>query len=137
MGAIQRILANDIACKNVASDFALPASERRLFPEIEIDIIPGVNRAADEQIRRAIVHLHELILGRFDSVNDSQVTRTFDLFSNIITDSKSRTDISKVESYSCQTLADKTPRDADPDYSIRAWRGVVTYLLRQHEFLYE
>jgi hypothetical protein len=137
MGAIQRILANDIACKNVASDFALPASERRLFPEIEIDIIPGVNRSADEQIRRAIVHLHELILGRFDSENDSEVTRTFDLFSNIITDSKSRTDISKVESYSCQTLADKTPRDADPDYSIRAWRGVVTYLLRQHDFLYE
>ena len=25
----------------------------------------------------------------------------------------------------------------DPDYTIRAWRGVVTYLLRQHEFLYE
>ncbi len=30
-----------------------------------------------------------------------------------------------------------TPRDADPDYTIRAWRAVVTYLLRQHEFLYE
>lgn len=137
MGAIQRILANEIACKNVAADFALRPSERRLFPEIEIDIIPGVNRTADEQIRRAIVHLHELILGRFDSINNSEVTRTFDLFSGIISDSKLKTGISKVESYSCQTLADKTPRDADPDYSIRAWRGVVTYLLRQHEFLYE
>ena len=26
---------------------------------------------------------------------------------------------------------------ADPNYTIRAWRGVVTYLLRRYEFLYE
>jgi len=25
----------------------------------------------------------------------------------------------------------------DPDYTVRAWRGVVTYLLRQPDFLYE
>jgi hypothetical protein len=25
----------------------------------------------------------------------------------------------------------------DPHYTIRAWRGVVTYLLRRQEFLYE
>ena len=35
------------------------------------------------------------------------------------------------------------PKDApgaavsDPHYTIRAWRGVVTYLLRRPEFLYE
>jgi len=25
----------------------------------------------------------------------------------------------------------------DPNYTVRAWRAVVTYLLRRHEFLYE
>ena len=25
----------------------------------------------------------------------------------------------------------------DPHYTVRAWRAVVTYLLRQEEFLYE
>jgi hypothetical protein len=137
MGAIQRIMANDIACRHVAPDFSLPADERRLFPGIEIDVVPGTSAESDHQIRLAIVHLHELFLGRFDTIDDPEVQRTWDLFAGIVEDAASREGISKVESYSCQTLHDKTPRDPDPDYTIRAWRGVVTYLLRQHEFLYE
>jgi hypothetical protein len=137
MGAIQRIMANDIACKNVAPDFSLRPEKRRLFPNIEPNVVPGANAKSDKQIRRAIVHLHKLILGRFDTTDDPEVQRTYDLFAGIVKDAKSRKGISKVESYSCQTLAEKTPRDPDPDYTIRAWRAVVTYLLRQHEFLYE
>jgi len=137
MGAIQRIMANDVACKNVAADFSLPQAERRLFPGIEPDVVPGANAKLDEQIRRAIVHLHELLLGRFDTTDDPEVQRTYDLFAGIVEDAKSRKGIAPVESYSCQTLADKSPRDPDLHYTIRAWRAVVTYLLRQHDFLYE
>jgi hypothetical protein len=137
MGAIQRIMANDIACRNVAADFFLPPKERRLFPNIEPDVVPDVNAESDQRIRRAIIHLHELFLGRFDTIGDPEVQRTYDLFAGIVKDAKSREGIAPVESYSCQTLAEKTPRDPDADYTIRAWRGVVTYLLRQHEFLYE
>ena len=137
MGAIQRIMANDIACKNVAADFSLPAKQRRLFPGIEPNVVPGTSAEADQQIRLAIVHLHQLLLGRFDETDDPEVQRTYDLFAGIVKDAKSREGISKVESYSCQTQRDVTPRDPDPHYTIRAWRAVVTYLLRQHEFLYE
>lgn len=137
MGAIQRIMANDIACKNVAADFSLPPDDRRLFPNIEPEIVPGADHESDLKIRRAIVHLHELFLGRFDDIDDPEVQRTYDLFAGIVEDAKSREGIAPVESYSCQTLADKTPRDPDPNYTIRAWRAVATYLLRQHEFLYE
>ncbi len=35
MGAIQRTLANDVACRHTLRDFALKPSERRLFPGIE------------------------------------------------------------------------------------------------------
>ena len=38
------------------------------------------------------------------------------------------------ESYNCRREA---PLPPDPQYTIRAWRGVVTYLLRRPEFLYE
>ncbi|MCH8836765.1 MAG: hypothetical protein IIA60_03060, partial [Candidatus Marinimicrobia bacterium] len=38
-------------------------------------------------------------------------------------------------SYSCDRVNEK--RLDDPNYTLRAWRGVVTYLLRQHDFLYE
>ncbi|MBK94283.1 MAG: hypothetical protein CMJ79_01035 [Planctomycetaceae bacterium] len=137
MGAIQRIMANDVACRNVAADFSLPANERRLFPGIEPDILPGLDAESDRQIKEAIVHLHDLILGREDSGDDQEVQRTFELFAGIISDARSQGDIDPRESYACQTLREKTPRDPDPEYTIRAWRGVVTYLLRQREFLYE
>ncbi len=137
MGAIQRIMANEIACRNVAADFALPPDERRLFPEIEPDVVPGTSVEFDLQIRRTIVHLHERLLGRLDSTDDPEVQRTYELFAGIVEDAKAQKDIAPVESYFCQTERDVTPRDPDPDYTIRAWRAVLTYLLRQHEFLYE
>ncbi len=137
MGAIQRILANDLACKHVATDFSRPANKRRLFPGIEPNIVPGASKEADKQIRLAIVHLHELLLGRFDQIDDPEVDRTFQLFAGIVKDAKSRKGIDPRESYFCQSGREVTPRDPDPDYTIRAWRGVVTYLLRQYEFLYE
>jgi hypothetical protein len=134
MGAIQRILANDVACKYTLRDFALKPSERRLFPNIEPNVLPGTSPEADAQIRQAIVHLHELILGRYDAVDSKDVDRTFDLFAGIIADAKKQK-FDKVEAYNCRTGVPNAP--GDPDYSIRAWRGVVTYLLRRPEFLYE
>ena len=137
MGAIQRIMANDVACKNVAADFALPAAERRLFPAIEPTVVPGADAKSDEQIKRAIIHLHALILGRDDTIEDPEVQRTFKLFAGIIRDAKSQERFDPRETYACQAVREKTPRDPDPEYTLRAWRGVVTYLLRQIEFLYE
>ena len=137
MGAIQRIMANDVACKNVAADFALPASKRRLFPTIEPTVVPGADAKSDEQIKRAIIHLHALILGRDDTIEDAEVQRTFELFAGIIRDAKSQERFDPRETYACQAVREKTPRDPDPEYTLRAWRGVVTYLLRQIEFLYE
>ena len=49
---------------DIAPDFALPAKKRRLFPNIEPSVVPGANAESDKQIRLAIVHLHELLLGR-------------------------------------------------------------------------
>ena len=46
-----------------------------------------------------------------------------------------RAGIDKDEIYSC--TAQRDVRFPDPHYTVRAWRGVVTYLLRQYEFLYE
>ena len=39
------------------------------------------------------------------------------------------------EAYHCRTGVANAPDD--PNYTIRAWRAVVTYLLRRNEFLYE
>ena len=135
MGAIQRILSNDVACKNVARDFARPATERRLFPNIEPDVIPGASLDGDQAIRKTIVLLHEKILGRTEAVDSAEVERTFKLFAGIVKDAKDQKGLDKKEIYGCRRDI-PTPPD-DPHYTIRAWRSVVTYLLRRPEFLYE
>lgn len=135
MGAIQRILSNDIACRQTLKDFARPAAERRLFPNIEPDVIPGSSPEADVRIHAAIARLHELVLGRYDAVDSAEVNRSFDLFAGIVADAQAQKGLDKRENYHCRAHVPDAPED--PNYTIRAWRGVLTYLLRRQEFLYE
>jgi len=136
MGAIQRILSNDVACRETLRDFRRPVSERRLFSHVEPSIVPGRSADDDLAIRMTIVHLHQLILGRDDAVDSSEVERTWQLFAGIVADAADGAAGSKNERYDCRGGA-PTDQLSDPDYTIRAWRAVVTYLLRREEFLYE
>lgn len=134
MGAIMRTMSNDVACKNVALDFTRPVAGRLFFRDVEPETLPGTAEA-DEKIKRTIAHLHERVLGRADALDSDEVTRTFELFSGILTDAQmSRRE--PQESYYCRPDPERTPVP-DPHYTIRAWRGVMTYLLRRLEFLYE
>jgi hypothetical protein len=139
MGAIQRTLSNDVACKHVARDFRLPAAQRKLFPGIEPSVLPGSSAENDLLIRKAIVHLHERILGRYDAVDSAEVDRTFRLFAGIVKDASEQKGTDKQEIYSCRPGNKDAAESvvADPHYTVRAWRAVVTYLLRRPEFLYE
>jgi hypothetical protein len=135
MGAIQRTLANDVACKHTIRDFAKPPSERLLFPGIEPDVLPGQSPEGDAAIRQAIVHLHATILGRSDAADSVEVDRTLALFADIVKEASEQKGLDNRESYYCRRETPDLP--SDPKYTIRAWRAVVTYLLRQPEFLYE
>lgn len=134
MGAIQRIMANDVACRHTLRDFARAPEQRRLFPKIEPDVVPGTVEA-DDAIRRAIAHLHQHVLGRDDAPDSPEVRHTFQLFAGIVDDARPQKGLDTRESYYCRHDVPDAP--ADPHYTIRAWRGVVTYLLRRQEFLYE
>ena len=137
MGAIQRILANDVACRNVADDFSKPAGERTLFPGIELEIVPGFSEENDQLIRRAIVHLHDRLLGHRDAGNSPEVDSTFQLFAEVIQDAHERGGFEETEAYACRSGDGEGGRDPDPHYTLRSWRAVVTYLLRHPDFLYE
>src|SRR5690606_24438584 len=122
-------------CRNVALDFSRPPDKRRLFPGIEPDVLPGASPEADARIRRAIVHLHQRVLGRDNEANSPEVDRTFELFAGVVADAAEQESLDQREIWSCrQGLESPVP---GPHYTVRAWRAVVTYLLRQHEFLYE
>lgn len=134
MGAIQRIMANDVACLNVGRDFHRPASDRILFAGIEASVVPS-DEESNRRIRETIVSLHHKLLGYQRAVDHPEVERTFQLFCGIIADAKSQPHYEPRETYFCGGREDFHVED--PHYTVRAWRGVVTYLLRQHEFLYE
>ena len=135
MGAIQRIMANDVSCLHVTPDFALEPAKRRLFPTIEKDIVPGKNPASDLRIRKAIVSLRAHLLDLHEPINHPEVDRTFELFSAVVAEAGKRKNIDRRDSYHCGRINGK--RVEDPHYTLRGWRAVVTYLLRQPEFLYE
>jgi hypothetical protein len=135
MGAIQRLLANDVACRHTLRDFTRPPAERRLFRNIEPSVLPGSSAEADARIRRTIVHLHELVLGRDDAADSAEVTRTFELFAGVVSDARAQKGIDNREAYHCRANVPDAPNDSH--YTIRAWRAVLTYLLRRPEFLYE
>ena len=135
MGAIQRIMANDISCLHVTRDFFLEPAKRRLFPGIEMNVVPEKSPEDDLKIRKAIVYLHSYLLDRQQSVNDPQVGRTFNLFSAVVAEASKRKGIGKRDTYHCGRVKGKQVND--PHYTLRGWRAVVTYLLRHQEFLYE
>jgi hypothetical protein len=133
MGAIQRMMSNDVACKNVCADFTKPPAERRLFPGIEPDVVPGSSPDAELKIRQAIVHLHRHVLGRERPPDHPEIERTYGLFVGILEDARAKKGVNPNENWFCG------PSRSRPDatYAVRAWRAVVTYLLRQDDFLYE
>ena len=135
MGAIQRTLSNDVAARHTLRDFARPAAERLLFPQIEPDVIPGASAEGDAVIRKQIAYLHERVLGRSEAIDSDEVDRTFTLFAGIVSDARGRKGLDSREIYHARNTVADAP--SDPHYTIRAWRAVVTYLLRRQEFLYE
>lgn len=132
MGAIQRILSNDVACRHVAKDFSRPAAERKLFPFVDPTTRPGTSPESDASIRKQVAFLHERVLG---STAAPDVDRTVKLFAAVVADAAGKKGIDGRENYACRREDATIP--ADPHYTIRAWRAVVTYLLRRPEFLYE
>ena len=134
MGAIQRLMANDVSCYHVARDFRLEPAKRLLFPQIEPDVVPG-EEAANQKIRQAIVHLHQRLLGHDRAPDHPEIERTFALFSGIIADANAQSRYEPRDTYFCGGR--EAFKTEDPHYTHRAWRGVLTYLLRQHDFLYE
>ncbi len=136
MGAIQRTLANDVACKHTARDFAREPAERRLFVGVEPDMVPGTSPETDAAIRSTLVRLHEQIVGRTYASDSPEIERAWQLFSGIVSDSHDQKGFDPREIYACRP-ASTGPMPLDKAYTIRAWRAVVTYLLRHQEFLYE
>ncbi|MDQ3622413.1 MAG: hypothetical protein M3463_07995 [Verrucomicrobiota bacterium] len=112
MGALQRTMANDVACKSVAADSPPRRTSAAFSPASKPTRSPGESTETDQRIRDAIVHLHQLLLGRFDAAGSAEVQRSFDLFAGILADARERKGVEPLENYSCRAEGEQRFKDA-------------------------
>jgi len=150
MANIAERMSNEVACLVTAYDFGKPANDRLLIPLVERTDVPGTP-AANAAIRANAVHLHEQLLGESLEYDDPEIDRTVALFEALWLDGRARmADLTEplptTIAASCQAMVHPTTGEAlpteeqvteDPDYTVRAWMGVITYLLGDYRFLYE
>lgn len=159
MANIADRMANEMACIAVPRDFSLPAEERLLFPFVEttfeprdandFEVVPAV-----DAIKRNIQYLHKRVLGERLELDDPEIERTYKLF--LGTWEEGKAGMKKAEGEegrlstslpgACQVQNDYWTREAlpddqkltkDPNYTVRAWMSVMTYLLSDFRFLHQ
>ncbi len=147
-------MANEVACWNTARDFTKPAATRALFPYVEPGFEPEDANgfeipAVTEAIRANIQYLHWHLLGEELGDDDPEIDRSYALFLEVWRDGKRGIGLGEyvaslpgecqanIEFWSNQPLSDADRITNDPDYTIRAWMAVMTYLLGDYRFLHE
>jgi hypothetical protein len=101
---------------------------------------------AQSAIRKNIQHMHWLFLGeRLDS-NDPEIQRTYELFVDTLEEGQDklasdelgdRLDCGATRGVDGVELPEEQQVTNDPQYTVRAWMAVTTYLLSDYRFLYE
>jgi hypothetical protein len=154
MANISIRMANEMSCIATARDFADDASDRLLFPYVEPGYLPeDMNQfavpAVTDAIRANIQHLYEHVLGESYDINDPEITEAVNLFVTVWKAGRNAV-IAGTEPvelpgpcratsdfWTGKDLPDSQRITQDADYTIRAWMGVLTYMLSDYKFLHE
>lgn len=158
MANIAERMANEMSCWVVPREFTRPKEERRLFPLIETSYAPEDANGfpvepAIAAIKANIRHLHEHVLGESLPEGDPEIERTYRLFFETWKEGVEKMALEDEEEalsdelpWECRATKDwwtgeELPEERrvvdDPQYTVRAWMAVTTYLLADHAFLYE
>lgn len=158
MANIAERMGNEMACRVVPRDFWKPSEERVLFPHVELTYEPEdkngyVVDEAVASIKKNIQYLHERILGEKLPDGHPEIERTYQLFLETYREGvKGMGDPAQDGKYpesldwACQVqndfwtrveLPDEDKLTQDPNYVMRSWMAVTTYLLSDYQFLYE
>jgi hypothetical protein len=154
MAGVANRMANEMACGITAYDFTRAADKRTLFPKVTLEAVP-LGPTGDEipdaiaDIKANIQDLHERILGEKLELEDPEIERTYQLFLDTWKDGTANLAAGEEDpwlSWWCQARVDPNTQvelpeaerlGEDPNYTVRAWMAVITYLLSDYSFLYE
>lgn len=146
MSSVMTRMANEVACQATAWDFLKPAQERLLFPNVETSDTPATQA---QKIKDNIRYLHRHLLGEELAEDSPELTRTYTLLYDTWQegfDKLTREQIGKDLPWNCrgrwnrltgEELPEGERLEQDPNYTMRAWMAVLTYLLSDYRFLYE
>lgn len=150
MASVVDRMANEMACTVTAADFTRAPEERVLFPEVELGDLPGAP-GAEQAIRNNLVYMYDHLLGEALTADDPEIDRAYGVFTAVWQDGQAGL-LLEEDPYPmalpnpCRATTDPAtgeaiPADAqiteDPDYTVRAWMAVTTYMLGDHRYLYE
>lgn len=141
-------MANEMACSITAWDFTKGKGVRKFFPHVDLKEVPESSGhtvdGAVESIKKNIQHLHQLFLDEDLALDDPEIARTYQLFLDTWHELSQAG--SKDVTWSCTgqwnpidgtELPEEVRITDDPDFTLRSWMAVMTYLMSDYKFLYE
>lgn len=154
MSNIALRMANEMSCWSTARDFAKDPSDRLLFPYVETSFAPQDENgfavpAVTDAIRANIQHMYDHVLGEHYDLGDPEINEAFNLFFQIWQDGQKgmaagtyTADLpwqcrAENDWFTGNPIPDGRRITSDPDYTVRAWMGVMTYMLSDYRFLHE
>lgn len=120
-------IASSLSCNIVQSDFNRAAASRLLFPTVTMNDTPATTAGADAIVQN-VRHLHRWLLKENLPATDAEILRTVGLFNAVWADRAT----APVKATNCGLN-----NTNDANYTGRAWAAVVSYLIRQPQFLFE
>jgi hypothetical protein len=148
IAAVAQRMSNEVSCAVTGFDFSKPKASRTLFPNVELVEVPesagNPVPGSVTDIKTNIQYLHQLLLGETLALTDPELERTYQVF--LGTWQELQTAGSGDLIWECQAQNDPTTGNPlpmgttisqDPDYTLRSWMTVVSYLLSDYKFLYE
>ena len=141
-------MANESACSITAWDFTKGKAVRAFFPFVDLTEAPeSAGHTVDgsvNSIKKNIQFLHQLFLDEQLDLADPEIERTYQLFLDTWHELSQSGDTGL--DYNCS--GQKSPVDGsdlpaasqikdDPNFTLRSWMAVMTYLMSDYKFLYE
>ncbi len=146
MASLAQRMAYEVACSAVPYDFSKPANQRLLFPGIDQNT--PLSETSD-QVREAVRHLHDRLLGEDLSGGDEEIAATMVVLMeayNLGRQGLADESVSDQLVGQCRLnndritgadLPDSRRINRDTEYTIRAWMAAMSYLLSDYRYLYE
>ena len=154
MASIGLRMAQELACEAIPHDLVLPNAQRRLLPYIEMTYEPVTNQGfevpgAKDAIIENIRWLHLRMLGEDLPADDPEILATWQLWRDVWQAGKAGVQAEEIDDRldnACTAQVDPWTGDAlpsdrriydDPDFTLRAWVAVFSYLAADWRFLHE